>query len=73
MDEQPDAPEGADVPKYRRPGFLEKQQELWRTAGRATRITRRYGDNDAPIEPVTGIDAARSLEPIADFNDPNDR
>jgi hypothetical protein len=73
MDEQPDAPEGANVPKYRQPGFLEKEEELWRTAARATRITRRYGDNDAPVEPVTAIDPVRGIAPVADFNDPNDR
>jgi hypothetical protein len=54
------------LPKYRRRGFMAKQYSLYHTARIATRLAQRYGNNDAPIAPVTDVASVRRVDPVTD-------
>ncbi|HTW85560.1 MAG TPA: hypothetical protein VMD91_15930 [Candidatus Sulfotelmatobacter sp.] len=73
MDEDARDEATSTLPKYRQPGFMEKELSLYQAARAATISVRRYGDNTIPITAVTPVDAPNAIAPVEDFNDPNDR
>jgi hypothetical protein len=61
MIEDPDSPAPKRVPKYKAPGFMQKEIALWMSARNATIISRRNGEDDGPIAP---IQATSTIRPI---------
>jgi hypothetical protein len=56
------------VPKYKAPGFMRKEIELFLRARNETILMRRYGDNDAPVPPVTPLGAVRAVRSVREIN-----
>jgi hypothetical protein len=55
------------VPKYRAPGFMQRQIALWHRARSEGMALRRYGDNDRPVPAVTPIGAIRAIRPVREL------
>jgi hypothetical protein len=56
------------IPKYKAPDFMRKEIELFLRARNETVLMRGYGDNDAPVPPVTPLRGVRSIRPVREIN-----
>ena len=68
MVEDPDSPFPKRVPKYKAPGFMQKEIELWMRGRNETMLMRRNGDNDSPIEPVASVRSIHSVRAVTEIN-----
>jgi hypothetical protein len=68
MSDEAADPVPARVPKYKAPDFMRKEIELFLRARNEAVLMRRYGDNDAPVPPVTPLQGVRSIRPVREIN-----
>jgi hypothetical protein len=61
-----------ELPKYRRPGFLAKQQALYARALVARRLIQRNGASDGPIAPIAPLRAVRAIDIVRSRFEAND-
>jgi hypothetical protein len=55
------------LPKYRRPGFLQRSLGLYLAARISGRLALRRGNDDGPVAPIGAVEPVDPAEPVSDY------
>lgn len=60
------------APRYRDRNFMARELSLYHAARIATRLTERYGNDDAPVAPIQAVASIRRAPRVTDRLDAED-